>query len=170
MAGEMNVQFQANLTADPELTQVGGKTVCKLRLAHNTRTKRGDEWVNDETWWVDGTVWPSFDGDPFPENVAGSLSKGDAVDVVARLKREPWESREGKSGVSYRASVQSIGASMKRAVVQVSRNERGAAAGSQAQSGWGAPAQAQSAWGQAAAPAAAAAQGSFSGFDDEEAF
>lgn len=148
MAGEMNVQLVANVVADPELTVLGQKEVCKLRLAHNTRTKRGDQYENDETWWIDATVWPSFDGDQWPQNVAASLRKGDSVDVSGFLKREPWESRDGKSGIAYRLNVRTVGASLRRASGTVERNQSGggqqAPAGfgnQQAQPSWGAPVQ-----------------------------
>lgn len=164
MAGEMTVQLQANLTADPELAQAGGKTVCKLRLAHNTRTKRGDSWENDETWWIDGTVWPRWDGDQWPENVYASLGKGDTVDLSGLLKREPWESRQGNTGISYRLSVRTVAPSLQRATVQITKNER--ANGQQQASGWGGQsAQGQQGWGQRADEGLQAGY-----FDDEQPF
>lgn len=166
MANEMTVQFQANLTADPEVRTVGDREVCSLRLAHNTRTKRGDQWQDDETWYIDASVWARFDGDRFPGNVAASLSKGDSVEVQGRLKREPWESRKGSSGIGYRLMVTSIGPSLLRATAQLTRNEK-QGAGQQGGSGWAAP-QGQQGWGGSAQSDAGAQD--FGGFDDEQPF
>lgn len=173
MAGEMEVTLRANLTADPELAEVGGKTVARVQLAHNTRTKRGGEWSQDEAWFMQGTVWPRFDDDQWPANVASSLTKGMPVIVTGRLKREPWESRDGRSGIAYRLQVTEIAPVLQNATAQVTKANRQGGGGQQQGSNWG-QAQGQQAWGQSATGGQAqqpTGGGEFAGgFDDDQPF
>lgn len=196
MANEMDVRFTGTLGRDPEVRQVGDKRVVSLSLVHSARVKRGDEHVDSEPFWMDGSLWERWPGDRRIDNVLASLSKGVRVDVVGKLRSEAYEGRNG-SGVSNRLQVESIAPNLEWATAAPVKNERGGAAqgsgwgASQGQQGWNAPAASQAApaaqgWpqGQAApapaaqaapapaAPAAAPADGqaSFGGFEDEEPF
>jgi single-strand DNA-binding protein len=84
------VVLTGNLTRDPELsTTPGGTSVCKLRVACNTRRKQGDEWV-DKPNYFDVTVWGAQG-----ENCATYLSKGRPVAVDGRLEWREWEDQNG---------------------------------------------------------------------------
>ena len=86
------VIITGNLTADPELRSLpSGTSVCKLRVACNTRRKDGPsgEWV-DKPNYFDVTVWGAQG-----ENAARYLSKGRPVAVDGRLEWREWESPEG---------------------------------------------------------------------------
>lgn len=135
MAGEMRVELQANLTADPEIVQAGDKTICRLRLAHNTRTKRGQDFVDDAPWFINATLWQAYPQDNYPYNVAQSLSKGDRVDVSGFLKRVPWENDQGKSGIDYQLRVTAIAPSLRFATAQIMRAQNN----QQQASPWDAP-------------------------------
>ena len=91
MANINRVVLVGNLTKDPELRQTGGGTsVCKLRLAVNTRRK-------DETGqWVDKPNY--FDVSVFgnqAESCSQYLSKGRPVGVDGRLEWREWEATDG---------------------------------------------------------------------------
>jgi single-strand DNA-binding protein len=82
------VVLTGNLTFDPELRSLpSGTSVCKLRVACNTRRKDGStgEWV-DKPNYFDVTVWGAQG-----ENCARYLSKGRPVAIDGRLEWREWE-------------------------------------------------------------------------------
>jgi single-strand DNA-binding protein len=87
------VIITGNLTADPELRSLpSGTSVCKLRVACNTRRKDNStgEWV-DKPNYFDVTVWGAQG-----ENCARYLSKGRPVAVDGRLEWREWEGDNGQ--------------------------------------------------------------------------
>src|SRR5438094_4803627 len=104
------VVLTGNLTRDPELRQTpGGTSVCKLRIACNTRRKDSSgQWV-DKPNYFDVTVWGQQG-----ENCATYLQKGRPVAIDGRLEWREWEAQDG-SGKRQAAdiiadSVQFLGA------------------------------------------------------------
>jgi single-strand DNA-binding protein len=97
MAVNVNVVvITGNLTRDPELRSTpGGTSVCKMRVAVNTRRKDGQtgEWV-DKPNYFDITVWGGLG-----ENCANYLAKGRPVAIEGRLDWREWE----KDGVKRQA-------------------------------------------------------------------
>jgi single-strand DNA-binding protein len=84
------VVVTGNLTKDPELRSLpSGNSVCKLRIAVNSRRKEGSEWV-DKPNYFDVTVWGAQG-----ENCATYLSKGRPVAVQGRLEWREWEAQDG---------------------------------------------------------------------------
>ena len=86
------VIITGNLTSDPELRSLpSGTSICKLRVACNTRKKDGasGEWV-DKPNYFDVTVWGAQG-----ENSARYLSKGRPVAIDGRLEWREWETPEG---------------------------------------------------------------------------
>ena len=87
-----SVVITGNLTRDPELRSTpGGTSVCKLRVACNTRRKDNStgEWV-DKPNYFDVTVWGAQG-----ENCAQYLSKGRPVAIDGRLNWREWEDQQG---------------------------------------------------------------------------
>jgi single-strand DNA-binding protein len=87
------VIITGNLTADPDLRSLpSGTSVCKLRVAVNTRRKDNStgDWV-DKPNYFDVTVWGAQG-----ENCARYLSKGRPVAIDGRLEWREWESEQGK--------------------------------------------------------------------------
>jgi single-strand DNA-binding protein len=102
------VVLTGNLTADPELRSLpSGTSVCKLRVACNTRRKdQSGEWV-DKPNYFDVTVWGAQG-----ENSARYLSKGRPVAIDGRLEWREWQDKDGnkRQGVDIIAdSVQFLG-------------------------------------------------------------
>ena len=86
------VVITGNLTKDPELrTTPGGTSVCKLRVAVNSRRKDSStgDWV-DKPNYFDVTVWGAQG-----ENCANYLYKGRPVAVNGRLEWREWEAQDG---------------------------------------------------------------------------
>ena len=83
------VVLTGNLTRDPELRATGpGVSVCSLRLAVNSRVKKGDEWV-DKANYFDVTVFGAHG-----ENCARYLAKGRPVAIDGRLEWREWTDRD----------------------------------------------------------------------------
>jgi single-strand DNA-binding protein len=86
------VVVTGNLTRDPELRSTpGGTSVCKLRVAVNSRRKDGQsgEWI-DKPNYFDVTVWGAQG-----ENCANYLAKGRPVAIEGRLDWREWDDKEG---------------------------------------------------------------------------
>jgi single-strand DNA-binding protein len=86
------VVLTGNLTRDPELSTTPNTqtSVCKLRLACNTRRRDGSgEWV-DKPNFFDITVWGAQG-----ENCARYLQKGRPVAVDGRLEWREWQDQQG---------------------------------------------------------------------------
>jgi single-strand DNA-binding protein len=86
------VVLTGNLTSDPELRSLpSGMSVCKLRVACNTRRKdnASGDWV-DKPNYFDVTVWGAQG-----ENCARFLSKGRPVAIDGRLEWREWEASDG---------------------------------------------------------------------------
>ena len=107
------VVLTGNLTSDPELRSLpSGTSVCKLRVACNTRRKNGStgEW-EDKPNYFDVTVWGAQG-----ENAARYLSKGRPVAIDGRLEWREWETQDGakRQAIDIIAdSVQFLGRAMK---------------------------------------------------------
>ena len=87
------VVLTGNLTSDPELrTLQSGTSVCRLRVASNTRRKDPStgSWV-DKPNYFDVTVWGTQG-----ENAAKFLTKGRAVAVDGRLEWREFETQDGQ--------------------------------------------------------------------------
>jgi single-strand DNA-binding protein len=86
------VIITGNLTADPDLRSLpSGTSVCKLRVAVNTRRKDNStgEWV-DKPNYFDVTLWGAQG-----ENCARYLSKRRPVAIDGRLECREWEPEQG---------------------------------------------------------------------------
>ena len=86
------VVLTGNLTRDPELRSLpSGMSVCKLRIASNTRRKNQStgEW-EDKPNFFDVTVWGAQG-----ENCARFLEKGRPVAVDGRLDWREYTDKDG---------------------------------------------------------------------------
>ena len=86
------VTVTGNLTRDPELRSIpSGTSVCKLRIAVNSRRKDASgQWV-DKPNYFDVTVWGAQG-----ENCAQYLQKGRGVAIDGRLEWREWDTPEGQ--------------------------------------------------------------------------
>jgi single-strand DNA-binding protein len=85
------VTVTGNLTRDPELRELpSGTSVCKMRIAVNSRRKdESGQWV-DKPNYFDVTVWGAQG-----ENCSTYLSKGRPVAIDGRLEWREWQTQEG---------------------------------------------------------------------------
>ena len=91
MANINRVVLVGNLTRDPELRSLpSGTSVCKLRIAVNTRQKDAQGNWGDKPNYFDVTVWGNQG-----ESCAQYLSKGRPIGVDGRLDWREWEAQDG---------------------------------------------------------------------------
>ncbi len=91
MANINRVVLVGNLTRDPELrTTPSGTSVCKLRVAVNTRQKDSSGNWGDKPNYFDVTVWGNQ-----AESCAQFLSKGRPVGIDGRLDWREWDAQDG---------------------------------------------------------------------------
>ena len=91
MASFNKVILIGNLTRDPDLrTTQNGTAICDLGLAVNRRWRDQSGRDQEETTFVDVSVWGRS-----AENCAQYLQKGAPVLVEGRLRLEQWEDRNG---------------------------------------------------------------------------
>ena len=85
------VVLTGNLTSDPELRNLpSGTSVCKLRVACNTRRKGASGEWEDKPNYFDVTVWGAQG-----ENASKYLSKGRPVAIDGRLEWREFTDKEG---------------------------------------------------------------------------
>ena len=98
------VVLTGNLTADPDLRNLpSGTSVCKLRVACNTRRKGASGDWEDKPNFFDVTVWGAQG-----ENCARYLSKGRPVAIDGRLEWREWEAQDGTKRQSVEIVADSV--------------------------------------------------------------
>ncbi|MEX2532623.1 MAG: single-stranded DNA-binding protein [Nitriliruptoraceae bacterium] len=118
MAFESNfITFIGNLTDDPELrfTQ-GGVPVTTFRIASNRRYNDRSGAQQEETTFMNVNCWRDL-----AENAAESLSKGDRVLVIGRVRVRSYENREGQTVWTTEIEADEIAPSLRWARASVSR-------------------------------------------------
>lgn len=92
MANDLNVvALSGRLTRESELRYTnGGMAICRFSLAVNRRTKKGDNW-EDEASFFECSMFGKT-----AESVNQFLEKGKQVNVVGELRQNRWE-QDGES-------------------------------------------------------------------------
>lgn len=118
MAFESNfITFIGNLTDDPELRFTsGGAPVATLRVASNRRFTDRSGNQQEETTFLNVNCWRDL-----AENSAESLTKGDRVIVIGRVRVRSYENREGQTVWVTEIEADEIAPSLRWARAQVSR-------------------------------------------------
>jgi len=111
------ITFIGNLTDDPELrfTQ-GGAPVTTFRIASNRRFNDRSGAQQEETTFMNVNCWRDL-----AENAAESLSKGDRVLVIGRVRVRSYENREGQTVWTTEIEADEIAPSLRWARASVSR-------------------------------------------------
>ncbi len=110
-----------NLTDAPELRFTpNGAAVANFRVAVTPRVREGDTWKDGETSFFRVNAWRQL-----AENATESLSKGDRVIVVGRLKARSWETPEGERRSVVEIEADEIGPSLKWATAKPERATSG---------------------------------------------
>lgn len=108
-----------NLTRDPELRYTtGGRGVASFGLAVNRRYKKGEEWV-EQTSFFNVVAWGELG-----ENASASLTKGARVIVTGRLEQRSWETSDGEKRSVVEIIADELGPSLRWATCAIERTER----------------------------------------------
>ena len=122
MAGETTINFNGNMTRDPELRYTGdGIAVVKFGVACTPRVldRESGQWRDGDPLFLTCTAWRDL-----AEHIAESLSKGMRVVVSGRLRLSRWETDEGEKRSAYQVDVDDIGPSLRWAQAKVSKMTR----------------------------------------------
>lgn len=119
MAYESNfVTFVGNLTDDPDLRFTGsGAAVATLRVASNRRWTGRDGQQQEETTYLNVNCWRDL-----AENAAESLSKGDRVIVIGRLRVRSYENQQGQTVWVTEIEADEIAPSLRWARAQIAKS------------------------------------------------
>ena len=126
MAFESNyITFIGNLTDDPELrfTQ-GGAPVASFRVASNRRFTDRSGNQQEETTFLNVNAWRDL-----AENAAESLSKGDRVIVIGRVRVRSYDNRDGQTVWVTEIEADEIAPSLRWARAEVARVSGGGSGG-----------------------------------------
>jgi single-strand DNA-binding protein len=115
------ITFIGNLTEDPELRFTGGGTaVATLRVASNRRFTDRSGQQQEETTFLNVNCWRDL-----AENSAESLSKGDRVIVIGRVRVRSYENQQGQTVWVTEIEADEIAPSLRWARAQVTRSSGG---------------------------------------------
>jgi single-strand DNA-binding protein len=106
MINEPQVTVIGNVAQDVRHVRTAqGVPITTFRVASTRRQydRAAGRWVDGETTFVNVTCWRAL-----AEHVQASLSKGDPVVVIGRLRIRPWE-REGYKGNAVEIDAFTVG-------------------------------------------------------------
>jgi single-strand DNA-binding protein len=116
---DTTVTVTGNITRDPELRfTTSGKAVANFGVAVNRLIGKPGEERKEEVSFFDISCWDSL-----ASNVA-ELNKGDRVVVTGRLQQRSWETDEGDKRSKVEIVAEEVGASLRWATVEISKNAK----------------------------------------------
>ena len=122
MAFESNfITFIGNLTEDPTLRFTGGGApVASFRVASNRRWTDRSGNQQEEATFLNVNCWRDL-----AENAAESLSKGDRVVVIGRVRVRSYENRENQTVWVTEIEADEIAPSLRWARASIARQQSG---------------------------------------------
>ena len=119
---DTSITVAGNLVADPELRYTPtGAAVANFRVAHTPRRfdRQSGQYVDGEAIFLSCNLWRQA-----AENMANSLTKGDRVIVIGRLRQRSYDTREGEKRTVFEVEVDEVGPSLLYATAQVTKTPR----------------------------------------------
>jgi single-strand DNA-binding protein len=116
----LTVTVMGNVAQDVRhVTTEHGVPITTFRLASTRRQydRAVGRWVDGETAFVNITCWRAL-----ADHVQASVSKGDPLVVIGRLRIRPWE-REGYKGKSVEIEAFTVGHDLNRGTSAFRRTE-----------------------------------------------
>lgn len=101
--GDLSVAvLVGRLTRDAELKYTqSGQAVCHFAVATSSRVKKGDQWVDESSFW-DVDLWGKR-----AESVSQYLTKGKLVAVQGDMRQDKWE-QEGQSRMKVKITANDV--------------------------------------------------------------
>lgn len=103
--------------ADDLKVTPGGRSVVRFGVASDYRYQKDGEWQGEPSFF-DVECW----GD-LADNIADSLSKGDAVTVVGRMQQRSYE-KDGQKRTVWELKADDVSVSLRWATAAITRTER----------------------------------------------
>ncbi|EFC83305.1 single-stranded DNA-binding protein [Parafrankia sp. EUN1f] len=122
---DTEITMIGNLVENPVLRiTASGVSVCGFRVASTPRRydRAEQRFVDGNTLYLRVSCWRQL-----AENVAASLSRGDRVLVVGRLRQNNYETQDGDRRVSYEVDAEAVAAELTWRPVEVRRVARSSA-------------------------------------------
>lgn len=115
-----SITLTGRLVADPELKfAASGIAILKARVVTSGRKKTDNGWED-----VDTTFWSVSAFRQLAENVAESLSKGDEVIVVGKVKQREYQTAEGEKRSVTEVTADAFGPNLRSATARPNRISR----------------------------------------------
>jgi len=112
------ITFVGNLTDDPDLRFTGGgAAVATLRVASNRRYTDRSGQQQEETTFMNVNCWRDL-----AENASESLSKGDRVIVIGRVRVRSYENRDGQTVWTTEIEADEIAPSLRWAQAKITKS------------------------------------------------
>jgi single-strand DNA-binding protein len=101
--GDLSVAvLVGRLTRDAELKYTNsGQAVCHFSIATSSRVKKGDQWVDESSFW-DVDLWGKR-----AESVNQYLTKGKLVAVQGDMRQDKWE-QDGQSRMKVKITANDV--------------------------------------------------------------
>lgn len=101
--GDLSVAvLVGRLTRDAELKYTpSGQPVCHFAVATSSRVKKGDQWVDESSFW-DVDLWGKR-----AESVNQYLTKGKLVAVQGDMRQDKWE-QDGQSRMKVKITANDV--------------------------------------------------------------
>lgn len=125
MADETRITFIGNLTRDPETKFLDdGTAVCRFAIASTPRFMKDSEWKDGDPFFMECVAWRKL-----AENVNDSFKKGNRVIASGQLKQRSYDADDGTKRTVIELTVEEIGASVRYATVDITRNPKSGGGG-----------------------------------------
>ncbi|MFZ0531408.1 MAG: single-stranded DNA-binding protein [Propionicimonas sp.] len=106
--------------SDVEFREVREDLVfASFRLACTPRTRKSGEWVDGETTWLGVTCSRAL-----ADNARSSITKGDPVIVVGKLRTNRWQDSQGVARERLLLEAVAIGHDLNRGTASFTKNTR----------------------------------------------
>lgn len=93
-----------NLVRDPEIKDVRGGSLAKLRIATNDRKRDSSgQWVDGDTTFIDVSCWRKL------AEATTSLKKGQKIIVYGKLKGREYDKKDGTKAYAYEIEASDLG-------------------------------------------------------------
>jgi len=114
------VTLIGRIGTDPEMKfGANGNALLKFRVVTSARRQVDGKWEDVDTSWWSVTAFRQL-----AENLAESLSKGDPVIVVGKIKQRSYETPQGDKHSIVEVMAESVGPDMRWVTATVKKPER----------------------------------------------
>lgn len=114
------ITLVGRLVADPEITfGQSGIAILKARVVTSGRKKTDNGWED-----VDTTFWQVTAFRQLAENIADSLSKGDEVIVIGKIKQRQYETAEGEKRSITEITADAFGPNLRTSSAKINKVQR----------------------------------------------